>query len=387
MQLGLKSIRVSAAIVLLAVSGVTWAEGGPATAPSTSPASQPTTTPTTAPTTQPVVRYVPPQVVPRPPHSHAPVASPNTVEELETIQAQVEKVVPTLMSATVGISVGAAQGSGVIVSADGYILTAGHVSDDPNRECTLIFPDGKRVKGITLGANHIVDSGMIKITDKPGPGGWPFVQMGTSNDLQLGEWAIALGHPGGYRVGRPPVVRLGRITHNVFGATATISTDNTLVGGDSGGPLFDLAGHLIGINSRIAPSTSLNMHVPVDSFVAEWDKLAHSEQWGPKPTDSPRFNVPSPPKMGVGVDELPNNAGLKLTRVDVGSPADKAGLRVGDEVFKINNQPVRNTNEMLQILLQQRAGNVINIYIRRPEAEDQMLRVKLAGATKAPGQK
>ena len=88
------------------------------------------------------------------------------------------------------------------------MLTAGHVSGAPGRDVTVTLPDGKTVKGKTLGRNAVADSGLVKITEERD---WSFVEMGDSGELQKGQWCIAVGHPGGYKPGRTPVVRLGRV--------------------------------------------------------------------------------------------------------------------------------------------------------------------------------
>src|SRR6202007_2067273 len=100
---------------------------------------------------------------------------------------------------------GGAQGSGVIVTKEGLILTAGHVSGLAERKCKVILPDGKILSGKTLGANHGIDSGMIQITD---PGDYPFCEMADSSAARVGAWCMAIGHPGGVQKGRDPVVRL-----------------------------------------------------------------------------------------------------------------------------------------------------------------------------------
>src|SRR5262249_46582566 len=186
--------------------------------------------------------------------------APENIEELKAIQLQVRKVLEKAIPCTVGIRIGAAQGSGVIVSKDGYVLTAGHVSGTPGKDCTLVLPDGKTVKGKTLGVNRGIDSGMIKIVEERE---WPFVEIGKSADLKAGQWCIATGHPGGYKNGRSPVVRVGRI---LTPGKSAITSDCTLVGGDSGGPLFDMSGRVIGIHSRIGGSITSNVHVPVDTY-------------------------------------------------------------------------------------------------------------------------
>jgi hypothetical protein len=119
--------------------------------------------------------------------------------------------------------------------------------------------------------------------DEPGP--YPFVEMGRSSTLALGQWVIAVGHPGGFRPNRSPVVRLGRVLmSNPF----LIRTDCAQDGGDSGGPLFDLDGVVVGIHSRIGPGAiTENVHVPIDTYKQTWDRLASAESWGERLGDQP----------------------------------------------------------------------------------------------------
>jgi serine protease Do len=168
---------------------------------------------------------------------------PETVDDLKAIAAHVENIVNKVMPAVVNVKAGG-QGSGVVVSEDGYVLTAGHVFNQPGREVTITFPDGKQVKGKALGQNKSADSGLLKIVDE---GKYPFCEMGKSADVQKGHWCIAIGHPGGLKPGRMPPVRLGRVGSP---GGAFITTECTLVGGDSGGPLFDMQGKVIGIHKQ-----------------------------------------------------------------------------------------------------------------------------------------
>jgi S1-C subfamily serine protease len=202
-------------------------------------------------------------------------ATPTTVEELREIEAHVAKVVAKVMPAVVGVRVGPGQGSAVIVKDDGTLLTAGHVSGMPGQKGTVIRPGSVMHKGKSLGKNGGIDSGMMKILDE---GKYPFAEIGKSADLKPGQWVIAIGHPGGFRPNRTPVVRVGRI---LVTTPFLIRTDCTLVGGDSGGPLFDMHGRVIGIHSRIGGfAITENVHVPIDTFVETWDKLAAGDNWG-----------------------------------------------------------------------------------------------------------
>jgi serine protease Do len=200
-----------------------------------------------------------------------PIAAPKDLGELRAIEERVKQVVGRVLPATVAVQVGPAQGSGVIVSHDGLVMTAGHVVHQPGQRVTFFFPDGKTAKGTTLGVNSFSDAGLMKITDK---GDWPCVERGRSTEVKPGSWCVTVGHPLGYQSDRPPVVRVGRVLR----CEATVlQTDCPIVSGDSGGPVFDLEGKVIGINSRIGSSTELNLHVPVDMFTRDWEKLLKGE--------------------------------------------------------------------------------------------------------------
>jgi hypothetical protein len=202
--------------------------------------------------------------------------APASVEELREIEKHVQKVLQKVMPSVVGLVVGPGQGSGVIVTEDGIILTAGHVSGTPDKSAKVILTTGTPyLDGKTLGKNGGIDSGMIKITKQAK---YPCAEMGHSADLKVGQWVIAIGHPGGFRKNRTPVVRVGRI---LVANQYVIRTDCTLVGGDSGGPLFDMQGRVVGIHSRIGgKEISENMHVPIDTYRQYWTKLASGDSFG-----------------------------------------------------------------------------------------------------------
>jgi serine protease Do len=277
--------------------------------------------------------------------------APENVDQLKALQKQVHEVLDKVLPCTVGVQIGAAQGSGVIVSKDGYVLTAGHVSAQPDRDVTLILRDGKKVKGKTLGNNRAIDSGMIKITDE---GDWPFLEMGKSADLKRGQWVIAAGHPGGYRQGRTPPVRLGRVLDN---NDNVIRTDCTLVGGDSGGPLFDLDGKVVGIHSRIGGTITSNMHVPVDTYRATWDRLAKSEVIGGRDANA----------AYLGIASDPDTKECKIKEVNADSPADKAGIKADDVITKLDGQKIENFDDLARVLGKKKAGDKVDVEVKRGE--------------------
>jgi serine protease Do len=287
--------------------------------------------------------------------------APENLADLRAIQGQVHKVLDKVVPCTVGVIVGGASGSGVIIDKEGTVLTAGHVSGKPGQDCTLIFADGKKVKGKTLGQNKGIDSGMIRITDKPEKGEeWPHLEMGNSAELKKGQWVISCGHPGGYKTGRSPVVRLGRI---LDASNTTIRTDCTLVGGDSGGPLFDLNGNVIGIHSRIGATLQSNIHVPIDTYRETWDRLVASESWGGGIFGNTRENQPY---LGLRVDVEEKKA-CKITMVTDNGPASKAGFKPGDIILSFDGRKVGDSEDLDIVLTRKKPGDEVDVEVKRGE--------------------
>jgi serine protease Do len=279
---------------------------------------------------------------------------PTSISELKLIEAQVGRVVDKVMEATVGVRIGSSSGSGVIISEDGYVLTAGHVSGKPGLDVVFILHDGREVKGKTLGANHGIDSGLMKITTQEK---WPFVPMAPSESTYSGQWVVAMGHPGGYMPGRAPVVRLGRV---LFANKNVICTDCTLVGGDSGGPLFDFYGRVIAIHSRIGWQTTTNFHVPIATYRETWDRLLASEMWGGTFDDE---TAGLKPLLGVAGDAKQNPC--RVRQVFPGSPAERAGVTTGDVIQKFGEEKVTNFTELAKFLSQQKPGNKVALEVDR----------------------
>ena len=286
--------------------------------------------------------------------------SPESVDDLRAIQDHVAKLTEKIIPTVVSVRIGPAFGSGVIVSKDGYVLTAGHVSGAPNRDVTVFFHNGKTAKGKTLGGNHGIDSGLIKITTE---GDYPFANIGDSSALKKGEFLMVVAHPGGYKSGRAPVLRLGRLLN----ASATaITSDCVLVGGDSGGPLFDMHGRVVGINSRIGQSLNANIHVPSNPFRDSWDKLARGEVFGGKLGAANLI-----PKGGpwLGVQTEATKEGTVIRAVTPNSPADKAGLKVDDVLLKLDGKDLSAAAALSELVRQRKAGDEITLELQRGDAK------------------
>lgn len=278
---------------------------------------------------------------------------PRNADDLRAMEQHIQKVAAKAIRATVGVRIGWAGASGVIVSKDGYVLTAGHVSGRAGREVGLILHDGREVKAKTLGANYGVDSGLIQITDKAPEAGWPHCPMGKSAALKRGQWCLAAGHPGGYHRGRTPPVRLGRILRTT--STAML-TDCTIVSGDSGGPLFDMAGKVIGISSRIGGPIDANIHVPVDLYRRDWARLTKSETWGSLFGRGGAY-------LGVVGDMESDKA--RIASVQPGSPAAKAGIKPGDVVTRFGGRDVPSFPALVMLIAGKKPGDKVKITVLR----------------------
>jgi serine protease Do len=282
-------------------------------------------------------------------------AVPESLQELRALQEQVRGITKKVMPAVLNVRLGMSQGSGVIISPDGYVLTAGHISGTPGRDVYLTLADGRKVKGKTLGVNRRMNSGLIKISDE---GPWPYVEMGKSGDIKKGQWCLAIGHPGGLKPGRPPVVRLGRILD--FGPVL-IRTDCTLVGGDSGGPLFDMSGKVLGIHGRIGSELTANMHVPVDTYRETWDKLKAGHAWGGGTVGQPtKRNDPY-----IGVQGDPEGANCKILEVVPGGPAEKAGIKANDVVLRFAGQKIGDFDSLRSLVQRRQVGEEVAVEVRR----------------------
>ncbi len=284
-----------------------------------------------------------------------------THQDLVHLEAKVETVARAVLPATVALisERTGSSGSGVITSAEGLILTAAHVVQGAD-SLVVVFPGGKQVQGKVLGANYSKDIAMVQITST---GKWPFVRLGTSKPLAAGDWVIALGHSAGFDAARTPPVRFGRVISK--GPGNFLTTDCTLIGGDSGGPLFDLEGQLIGIHSSIGQSLSNNNHAGIDGFREDWERIQAGETWGALSMNP--FANPEMPVLGIGMAMQRHIHGVTVESVIAGSPAAAAGVRVGDVIQRLDGSVVHHGGELLQMLAKRQAGDPVTLEVLRDE--------------------
>ncbi|MBK8249189.1 MAG: trypsin-like peptidase domain-containing protein [Gemmatimonadetes bacterium] len=259
-------------------------------------------------------------------------------------------------------------GSGFIIRADGVIVTNEHVISGASK-ISVMLRDGTTYPARLLGADETNDLAVIKVDAR----NLPVAQLGNSDQLIMGEWAIAIGNPFGFVLGNTePAVTTGVISatgRNLLGRSegngvylGMIQTDASINPGNSGGPLVTATGEVIGVNSSIytpsGGSIGLGFAIPINRARRIVDDLLEHGKvrrpWIGEKLLTPRGNNPR--------DVV--TAGVVLQSVVPGSPAARAGLEAGDEIVAVRGKRVRNVFEWETERLDMRVGETVALTIR-----------------------
>jgi len=251
-------------------------------------------------------------------------------------------------------------GSGVIISDDGYVLTNVHVLRRASRAQVKLW-DGRVYDAETIVLiNPLSDIAVLKLRCKPGEK-FQAIQFAPADDLLLGETVLALGDPYGLgdSVSRGILSSKNRRPSSgdmPLNVQDWLQTDAAINPGNSGGPLIDLRGELIGVNVAMYPeSHGIGFAIPVKQVSA-----ALSQLFTPEVTSS----------LWFGAQVMVGSQPLIVSRVQPGSPADKAGLHVGDQVFQVNGQTPQNFIEFDQLVSSANAGNPSFVVSRNGKESD-----------------
>jgi serine protease Do len=291
-------------------------------------------------------------------------SKPLDIAALLDVQKTVQSQISRVRQALVVLRHGDGTASGVIVSPDGLILTAAHVTMKPGSRISVVLPDGKTAVATSLGLDEKTDAGLAQLRDKKRV--WPFVEVERDvRKVGAGDWCFALGHPGGWDKQRGAVLRVGRILKQ---KANSLETDCVLMGGDSGGPLFDLKGKVIGIHSQILSERNQNVHVSMAPFLRSWDRMKGNEVIQTWATGSGGY-------LGVAVTTAEKGA-VAVEEVLQDSPAAKAGLKAADQLLELNRETLLDDRHFSAIVKQRAPGDVITLKIRRGTLE-RFVEVKL----------
>jgi serine protease Do len=263
-------------------------------------------------------------------------------------------------------------GSGVIVSADGYVLTNYHVVEGAD-EIILTLSDGRQYPGRLLETVERYDLALLQVDAQD----LPVATLASSVDLQIGEWAIAIGSPFGYLLAdTQPTVTVGVISalnRDIKSSSQSsrqylgmIQTDAAINPGNSGGPLVDADGEVVGINTFIFTESggSIGIGFAVPSERAQW-LIDEVREYG-------RYRAPY---SGLGFQQLSGSlvrafglkdpVGFVVLEVDEGSPAAKAGLRIGDIIRSINDVPLRTRDTVTRLIYEAKVGTHLHYVAER----------------------
>ncbi len=254
-------------------------------------------------------------------------------------------------------------GSGVIVSADGYIVTNNHVVEQADEIRVILF-DKRSFRGKVVGADPKTDIAIVKIDAKA----LPTAQWGDSDKLQVGEFVLTIGNPFGlsHTVTMGIISAVGRANVGIADYEDFIQTDAAINPGNSGGPLVNIKGELIGINTAIFSKSGgyqgIGFAVPSNMVRLVMDQLVKQGKvtrgW-----------------LGVTIQELTpeisqkfglkNSKGALVGDIAKGSPAEKAGMMRGDIILKFNGKEVKDVGSLRNMVAQSKVGTQVSIKILR----------------------
>ena len=252
------------------------------------------------------------------------------------------------------------QGSGVLYDPSGLLLTNAHVVEGSTR-VTVGLSDGRRVEGKVVGADPVTDLAVVRLV---GAGPWPVAPLGNSDNLQVGEWVIAVGNP----FGLDQTVTLGIISslnRNAAKLGITdkrlelIQTDAAINPGNSGGPLLDADGAVVGINTlvRSGPGAGLGFAIPINRARSIAQQLVST-------------GTVSHAMVGVALEPERDAsgamvAGARVRNVMPGGPAARAGVQAGDVITAVGDQPVRDPAQLTQLVERNGVGRPMALRIKR----------------------
>ena len=250
-------------------------------------------------------------------------------------------------------------GSGLLIRQDGYLITNEHVVADADL-IQVKLADGRRFVGRLVGKDERVDLALVKIEAT----GLPVAPLGDSNRLRVGEFVLALGHPFGLEqtVSFGIVSRKGAPLQVATPGFDFIQTDAAVNPGNSGGPLVNMAGEVVGINSMAARNGTIGFAIPVNIVKGLLPQLASKGkvEWG---------------WLGVGIAEigdedvpkyqLKEQRGVLIRNVVAGQPADKGGVKADDVILAVDGAQIDGTRDLQRIISSTPVGRAVKLYVMR----------------------
>ncbi|MBZ0267976.1 Do family serine endopeptidase [bacterium] len=280
-------------------------------------------------------------------------------------------------------------GSGFLLDHDGYILTNNHVINKAT-EVTVTLGDGTELKAEIVGQDPGTDVALIKVDPKDYDGVLPVLSLGNSDDIRVGDWAVAVGNPFGQLAGSLTVGVVsakGRQDLNIMGGTPGyqdfIQTDASINFGNSGGPLVNVHGDVIGVNTAINPAgQGIGFAIPINMA----SRIADELKTKGRVVRGYLGILPQAltPELAESLD-IPGTEGILVGQVIEDTPAARGGLRRGDVITQLNGERLGDdVNHFRLVVAEQQVGEKIRLEVLR-EGKTVRLDVKLEERPDAPG--
>jgi len=270
-------------------------------------------------------------------------------------------------------------GSGFIVSSDGYILTNNHVVEKAD-EVMVTLLDKEQFKAKIVGTDPKIDIALIKIDGKKK---LPYVALGDSDQLEVGEWVVAIGNP--FALGHTVTAGIVSAKGRIIGSGPYddfIQTDASINPGNSGGPLFNLKGEVIGINTAIIQGgQGIGFATPIQLAKSVLDQLKEKGKVtrGWLGVYIQRLTPETAESLGI-----PGRQGALVSDVTSGGPAEKAGIRSGDVIVGFDGKEVRDQHDLPQIVALTKPGKTVDVRLLR-EGKETTVAVTIARMEGEPG--
>lgn len=262
-------------------------------------------------------------------------------------------------------------GSGFIISSDGYILTNDHVAGNA-KEITVTMTNGEKYKAELIGTDMVSDVALLKIDGK----NLPYIKLGNSDEIIIGEWVIALGNPFGlFEIADKPTVTVGVVSAAGLNLRpeggrfyrGMIQTDAAINSGNSGGPLLNALGEAIGVNAVIFTpnqgSVGVGFAIPINrvkNIVGELKAKGKIERHFYTGLEIQSVDGRIARYFGLEKAE-----GVIVSDVRRGSPAENSGFKVGDIIVEINNEKIINENNITSIITDSKVGDLLKLKVLR----------------------
>lgn len=270
-----------------------------------------------------------------------------------------------------------AQGSGFFISADGYVVTNNHVIDGAE-DITVALSDGRDFQAVVIGTDPETDLALLRVEADVA---FEFVELDRDLDIRVGDWVVAMGNPFGLGGSATTgiISAQGRQIGPAQAYTDFLQTDASINRGNSGGPMFDLSGNVVGVNSAIISPTGGNVGIgfaiPSDLAAQVIDQLIANGEvrrgyLGVAPGD-----LTDELKEAMGLDA--DLQGALVNQVLAGTPAEDAGLENGDVVLEVNGRAVEDARDLTRIIGAVAPGESARLRVLRDERE-RTIRVTLA---------